>query len=96
MGMQARPRSISVDEVAEIVRAQLGDKLAAGTDLDGDAVLEELGLSSLDVTEAFFAIEERVGRELDPVPANDAKTIGALVAVVNAQLAGAGSAASPA
>jgi acyl carrier protein len=79
--------SISVDDVAGIVRTQLGGKLADGVVAHPDTDLDELGLSSLDLTETFVAIEELVGRELDPVPASDAKTLGALVAVVNAQLA---------
>jgi len=78
--------SISVDEVAAIVRAQLGDKLPADTALGPDSTLEDLGLASLDVTEVFFAIEELVGQELDPVPAGDAETLGQLVDVVNSQL----------
>ncbi len=78
--------SISIDEVAAVVRAQLGKKLPAETVLEPDTTLEGLGLASLDVTEMFFAIEELVGRELDPVPAADAQTLGELVALVNAQL----------
>jgi len=81
--------SITVDEVAAIVRAQVGDKLQADVALGPDAVLEELGLSSLDVTEVFVSIEELVDRELDSVPAADARTLGELVAVVNEQLADA-------
>jgi acyl carrier protein len=78
--------SISIDEVAAVVRAQLGKKLSAETVLEPDTTLEGLGLASLDVTEMFFAIEELVGRELDPVPAADAQTLGELVGLVNAQL----------
>jgi acyl carrier protein len=79
-------RSISIEEVAAIVRSQLGNKLPADRDVGADATLESLGLSSLDVTEMFFAVEELVGRELDPVPAADAETLGQLLEVVNAQL----------
>jgi acyl carrier protein len=79
--------SISVDDVAGIIRAQVGDKLPADVVLGSDAVLEELGLSSLDITEVFVSIEELVERELDSVPASDAKTLADLVAIVNEQLA---------
>ena len=79
--------SISVDDVAGIIRAQVGDKLSDDIVLGPDAVLEDLGLSSLDVTEVFVSIEELVERELDSVPASDAKTLAELVAVVNEQLA---------
>jgi acyl carrier protein len=78
--------SISIDEAAAVVRAQLGKKLPSGSTLEPDVTLESLGLSSLDVTEVFFAIEELVGRELDPVAASDARTLGELVDLVNAQL----------
>lgn len=81
--------SISVDDVAGIIRTQVGDKLPADVPLDAGAVLEELGLSSLDVTEVFVSIEELVERELDSVPAADARTLGELVAAVNEQLADA-------
>jgi acyl carrier protein len=79
--------SISVDDVAGIIRAQVGDRLPADVVLGADAALEDLGLSSLDVTEVFVSIEELLERELDAVPASDAKTLADLVAVVNEQLA---------
>jgi acyl carrier protein len=78
--------SISIDEAAAVVRAQLGKKLPAETVLEPGTTLDGLGLSSLDVTEMFFAIEELVGHELDPVPAADARTLGELLSVVNVQL----------
>jgi acyl carrier protein len=81
--------SISVDDVAGIIRAQVGDSLPADVVLGPDAVLENLGLSSLDVTEVFVSIEDLVERELDSVPVADAKTLADLVAVVNEQLADA-------
>jgi len=81
--------SISVDDVVGIIRAQIGDKLPADVALGPDAALEDLGLSSLDVTEVFVSIEELVERELDSVPASDAKTLAELVVVVNRQLADA-------
>jgi hypothetical protein len=39
--------SISVDDVAGIIRTQAGGKLPAEVPLGPDAVLEDLGLSSL-------------------------------------------------
>jgi acyl carrier protein len=81
--------SISVDDVAGIIRAQVGDNLPANVALGPEAVLEDLGLSSLDVTEVFVSIEDLVERELDSVPVSDAKTLADLVAVVNEQLADA-------
>lgn len=74
---------ITVDAVAGLVRDQLGAKLDASAQLGADDRLEDLGLSSLDQTEVFFAIEQQVGFELDPTRAADVKTIGGLVDVVN-------------
>jgi acyl carrier protein len=81
--------SISVEDVAGIICAQVGDKQRADAALGPDAVLEDLGLSSLDITEVFVSIEELVERELDSLPAADARTLAELVAVVNQQLADA-------
>lgn len=75
--------SVGVDEVARLVAAQLGRKLPHRTLLDGDTNLEAVGLSSLDITEIYFQIEERVGVELDPAAASGVETIGDLVAVVD-------------
>jgi acyl carrier protein len=85
-GNRMSMRSISIEEVAGIIRAQLGDKLAAEVALGPDVALKDLGLSSLDVTEVFVAVEEVVDRELDSVPVADPKTLAELVAVVNEQL----------
>lgn len=77
------PQTVSVEDVASIVRKQLRGKIRKGAEVTADSGLEDLGLSSLDVTEVFFAVEERVGIELDPVAAADARTLGELVAVIN-------------
>ncbi len=84
------PQPIAEGDVAAIVRAQLGAKLPPEAPVTAGSTLKELGLSSLDLTEIYFAIEERVGTELDPTAAADVKTLGELVAVVNALVAKAG------
>lgn len=81
------PVKITVDEVSGLVAAQLGKRCPAGARFDADTSMEAVGLSSLDVTEIYFEIEERVGIELDPAAASDVKTIGDLVAVVNGLVA---------
>lgn len=78
---------ITVDEVSGFVAAQLGKRRPAGAQFDADTSMEAVGLSSLDVTEIYFEIEERVGIELDPAAASDVKTIGDLVDVVNGLVA---------
>ncbi len=77
----AQPTSVA--EVAGIVRAQLGGKLPHDAKVDAESTLKDLGLSSLDITEIYFTIEEQVGTELDPTAAADVKTLGELVDVVN-------------
>jgi acyl carrier protein len=81
------PATVGTDEVAALVAAQLGRKLPHRTILGADTELEAVGLSSLDITEIYFQIEERVGVELDPGAASGVKTIGDLVAVVDELIA---------
>jgi acyl carrier protein len=87
---------IGVEDVAELIRKQLKKKLPADTALTAETELESVGLSSLDVTEIFFGIEERVGFELDPTAGADVKTIGDLVTVVNGMGEQTGAIAEPA
>lgn len=76
-------KQVTIEDVAQLIRKQLGAKLEKGVELGPDTELDALGLSSLDQTEVFFAVEEHVGRELDPTAGADVETIGELVAVVN-------------
>jgi acyl carrier protein len=84
---QESTTELTVDQAIAVIRKQMGRKLPAGHPLDAQTVLEDLGISSLMMTEIFFTIEELVGRELDPDRASGAKTIGELVEVVNAPAA---------
>ncbi|MEA2474502.1 MAG: acyl carrier protein [Thermoleophilaceae bacterium] len=77
---------VTVEDVAQLIRKQLGRKFPEGLELGPDSDLEGLGLSSLDQTEVFFAVEEKVGMELDPTAGADVTTIGELVGVVNSQI----------
>jgi acyl carrier protein len=85
---------VTTEDVARLIRKQLGAKLDEGTNLGPETELDPLGLSSLDQTEVFFAIEEHVGKELDPTAAAEVETIGELVEVVNRLLEQAGDGAS--
>lgn len=87
---------LTTEDVARLIRKQLGAKLDEGTAIGPETELEALGLSSLDQTEVFFAIEEFVGKELDPTAGADVETIGELVAVVNGLLEQAENGATPA
>lgn len=90
------PTYITTGEVASLIVHQLGKRYDPGLALDDDTSLEGVGLSSLDITEVYFAIEEHVGAELDPAAASAVKTIGDLVEVVNGLVAQAVPAAEPA
>jgi acyl carrier protein len=73
---------VSVEIAAEIIRRHLGAR-ANGVEIEASSRLDDLGLSSLEVAEAFFDLEEVVGYDLDASAAADVKTVGDLVAVVN-------------
>lgn len=81
---------LTVDQAIVVIRKQMGRKLPADHPLEAQTVLEDLGISSLMMTEIFFTIEELVGRELDPERSSRAKTIGELVDVVNTPASDAG------
>ena len=81
---------ITVDEVAGLIRRELRGKLDAGTVLDEGTRLEDLGLSSLQVSEIVFTLEEDHEVEFDAARAADAKTLGDVVALANEALAAQG------
>lgn len=81
---------ITVDEVSERIREQLGGKLTPDATLDESTVLEQLGLSSLQLSEIVFSLEEEHGVEFDASRAADVKTLGELVAVANEALVESG------
>lgn len=75
-------QKVTVEIAADIIRRHLGAR-ATGVEIGADSRLDDLGLSSLEVAEAFFDFEEVVGYDLDASAAADVKTVGDLVAVVN-------------
>jgi acyl carrier protein len=46
-------------------------------------VLDDLGLSSLQISDIVFSLEERLGTEFDAANAAEVKTIGQLVQLAN-------------
>ena len=78
---------ITVDDVAHLVRKQLGAKLPDDVELAAETELEDLGISSLDQAEVFFEVEEMVQLELDATAAADVTTLGEFVAALNALIA---------
>jgi acyl carrier protein len=77
---------ITVDEVAGLIRRELRGKLSADTVLDEGTRLEDLGLSSLQVSEIVFTLEENHNVEFDAARAADAQTLGDVVALANEAL----------
>jgi acyl carrier protein len=78
-------KTVSIDDAVAIVRAKLGSR-AASKVISGDSRLDDLGLASLEVADAFFQLEDLIDAELDPAAAADAETLGDLVAAVNRQI----------
>jgi len=78
---------ITVDEVAALVRREMRGKRRADMVLDADTRLDDLGMSSLQVSEVIFSLEERHGFEFDAAKAADVRTVGEVVALANESLA---------
>jgi acyl carrier protein len=75
------PTELRVEDVIELVEDQLGKKAPPGG-ITPDSSLEDAGLSSLDVAEIFFELEELAGIELD-TSASSATTTRELVELIN-------------
>jgi acyl carrier protein len=78
---------ITVEDVAELIRREMRGKLAKDVAIDESTRLDDLGLSSLQVAEIVFTLEEDHGVEFDPARAADASTLGDLIALVNESVA---------
>ncbi len=76
----------TLSEVEALVRRELRGKSATVT-LDENTRLSDLGLSSLQVAEIIFSLEEQHGIEFDAAKAADAATLGAVVGLANEALA---------
>jgi acyl carrier protein len=81
------PRTVTIDEATAIIRSKLGSR-GAKREIHGSSRLDDLGLSSLQVADAFFELEGLVGHELDATVAAEVQTLDELVAAVNAQADG--------
>ena len=82
---------ITVDDVAVLIRREMRGKLRASTVIDEQTKLDDLGLSSLQVSEVIFSLEENHGFEFDAARAADVRTVGDVIALANqaqAQAAG--------
>jgi acyl carrier protein len=79
--------AITIEEVVVLIRRQLRGKVSADQVFSADTRLEDLGLSSLQIAEVVFTLEDRYEAEFDPARAADAKTLGDLVALGNEAIA---------
>lgn len=79
------PAAVSIDDLGRLMQTAIGPKLA-GLELTPDLRLADTGLTSLDLVEVVFAIEDHLGIEL-PTAQHDPQTLGELVDVVNATAA---------
>lgn len=77
---------ITVDDVATRVRREMRGKLPAETVITSDTRLDDLGMSSLQVSEVVFSLEEDHGFEFDAARAADLRTVGEVVALANESL----------
>ncbi|HEY0448155.1 acyl carrier protein [Actinophytocola sp.] len=74
---------ITIEEMAGLIRQEMRGKLPKDVEIDESTRLDELGLSSLQVSEIVFTLEDEHGVEFDPAKAADAQTLGDLLALGN-------------
>jgi len=82
---------ITADEVIALIKREMRGKLPADTTIDENTEMNELGLSSLQIAEIVFTLEEDHEVEFDPARAADARTLGDLVTLGNEALSTIGS-----
>lgn len=82
---QKRAAVVTVSEVETLVRRELRGK-SAEVMIDESTRLEDLGLSSLQIAEIVFSLEEEHEIEFDAARAADVVTMGDLVGLANEAL----------
>lgn len=78
---------ITLEELSRRIREERRGKVPDDMTIGESTLLEELGLSSLEVSEIVFSLEEEHGVEFDAAKAADVKTVGEMLAVANEALA---------
>jgi acyl carrier protein len=79
---------ITLARVSELIQEQLRGKLGDDLEITAETKLADLGLSSLQVSEVVFSLEEQLDAEFDSAQAADVQTVGDVVALANAVAAG--------
>jgi acyl carrier protein len=77
---------VELDDIAVLVRREMRGKLPSDVALGADTKLADIGLSSLQISEIVFTLEEEHEVEFDPARAADIKTLGDVVALANESL----------
>jgi acyl carrier protein len=77
---------ITIEEIRARVQGELRGKLPDGVTIDERTAIKDLGLSSLQISEIVFGLEEDHGVEFDAALAADAETLGDLLGVANQAL----------
>lgn len=80
---------ISIEEVAEQVRRSLAGR-ATDLTLRAETSLQDIGLSSLQISEILFRLEELHGVEFDTARAADVHTLGDIAMLGEIAMHGAG------
>jgi acyl carrier protein len=78
---------IVLEEVVALIRAEMRGKQPSAESLTEDTRLSDLGLSSLQIANIVFTLEEEHEVEFDAAKAADAETLGDVVRLGNAALA---------
>ena len=74
---------ITVEEIVSLVSRELRGTVPAGMTIDENTRLDDLGISSLQIAEIVFTLEDNHNVEFDPARAADARTLGDLMALGN-------------
>ena len=74
---------VTIEQITNLMRAKLSAAREAGLVLTETTTFEDLGITSLDLANFVFRLEDEFDVELDPSMAAEIKTIGDLVKVVN-------------
>lgn len=77
---------ITIEEIRDRVERELRGKPPDGVTIDECTVIKDLGLSSLQISEIVFGLEEDHDVEFDAALAADAQTLGDLLVVANQAL----------
>jgi acyl carrier protein len=75
--------AVTVAEVAGLVRKQLGARMPDDNSLDADQPFGDIGLSSLQVADIVYSLEDRLGIRFDSARAAEVETINSLVNFAN-------------